>query len=138
HRKNRRMPMNIDGKDRRAEALRVAGKMLGQGFTQAVLGRIEAGGIGADATASGFDDCFGAIWARPGLDLRARSIATDPALVSLRLAPQLKIHLRGGLANGLTPTELEELVMHAGAYLGFPTTAFAIGVLQEVLAETAK
>jgi len=127
--------MNIDGKDRRAAALKVAQEMMGPAFTKAILDRIEGGGLGADAQALGFDDCFGAIWARPGLDRRARSIATITALISLRLAPQLKVHLRGGMANGLTATELEELVMQAGAYLGYPTTAFAMGVLQEVLAE---
>jgi 4-carboxymuconolactone decarboxylase len=128
--------MTIDVKDRRAAAVKVAGEMMGPGFVKGVLDRIEAGGVGADAWASGLDDCFGAIWARPGLDRRSRSIATISVLISLRLAPQLKIHLRAGLANGLTPEELAEVVMHAGAYLGFPTTAFAMGVLQELLAET--
>jgi 4-carboxymuconolactone decarboxylase len=129
--------MAIDVKDRRAAALKVAGEMMGPGFVKGMLDRIEAGGVGADVWAAGLDDCFGAIWARPGLDRRARSIATIAALMSLRLAPQLKVHLRAGMANGLTPEELAEVVMHAGAYLGFPTMSFGMGVLQELLAEPA-
>ena len=87
-------------------------EMLGEDFVRPIAAQAEGDGNGAAIAASVLDDCFGGTWARPGLDRRARSIATIAMLMALRQPNELKNHLRGGLANGLTPTELEELIMH--------------------------
>ncbi|MFX4458652.1 carboxymuconolactone decarboxylase family protein, partial [Acinetobacter baumannii] len=50
---------------------------------------------------------FGDIYARPGLDLRAREIATIAALAAMGNAtPQLKVHIQAGLNVGLTREEI--------------------------------
>ena len=52
---------------------------------------------------------FGDIYARPGLDLRSREIATIAALTALgNAAPQLKVHIAAGLNVGLTQEEIKE------------------------------
>ncbi|STW02384.1 carboxymuconolactone decarboxylase [Klebsiella pneumoniae] len=52
---------------------------------------------------------FGDIYARPGLDLRSREIATIAALTALGNAePQLKVHIAAGLNVGLTQEEITE------------------------------
>lgn len=43
---------------------------------------------------------FGDIYARPGLDLRSRQIATVAALTALGAPPQLKAHVSGALLAG--------------------------------------
>jgi len=57
---------------------------------------------------------FGDIYARPGLDLRSREIATIAALTALgNAAPQLKVHIAAGLNVGLTQEEITEVIMPA-------------------------
>ncbi|MDP4027054.1 carboxymuconolactone decarboxylase family protein [Methylobacterium sp. NEAU 140] len=64
---------------------------------------------------------FGDIYARPGLDLRAREIATIAALTAMgNAAPQLKIHVQAGLNVGLSRAEITEVIMQMAVYAGFP------------------
>src|SRR6516164_4589994 len=64
---------------------------------------------------------FGDIYSRPGLDLRAREIATIAALTALGNAtPQLKVHIRAGLNVGLSREEIVEVIMQMAVYAGFP------------------
>lgn len=76
---------------------------------------------------------FGDIYARPGLDLRSREIATVAALTALGNArPQLKVHLNGALNVGVSRTELVEVIMQMAVYAGFPAALNAIFAAQEV------
>ncbi|HDT0207758.1 TPA: carboxymuconolactone decarboxylase family protein, partial [Klebsiella pneumoniae] len=64
---------------------------------------------------------FGDIYARPGLDLRSREVATIAALTALGNAePQLKVHIAAGLNVGLTQEEITEAIMQMAVYAGFP------------------
>ena len=45
---------------------------------------------------------WGAIWTRPGLDRRSRSLVTLTALVALGHDEELALHLRAARRNGLT------------------------------------
>ena len=58
---------------------------------------------------------FDGVWARPGLELRERSIATIATLTALVLPNELTSHVRIGLRNGLTPAECN--AYHAAASL---------------------
>ena len=50
---------------------------------------------------------FGDIYARPGLDLRSREIATIAALTAMgNAAPQLKVHIGAALHVGLKQDEI--------------------------------
>src|SRR5207248_1309971 len=71
---------------------------------------------------------FGDIFARPGLDLRTREIATVAALTAMGTAPsQLKVHIHGALNVGCTPTKTLVASAYAahvarrGADYGFST-----------------
>ncbi len=69
---------------------------------------------------------FGDIYARPGLDLRSREIATIAALTALGNAePQLKVHIAAGLNVGLTQEEITEAIMQMAVYAGFPAASTA-------------
>ncbi len=81
------------------------------------------------------DYLFGEIWSRPGLELRDRSIVTVSILVATGKEVQLKAHLRGAVANGLSPAELKELIIHAAHYSGWPNGVNGLTVLQEVIEE---
>lgn len=68
---------------------------------------------------------FGGLWTRPGLDRRARSLVTLGALIALGATDELRYHFRIAVQNGLTRTELEEVVYHMAGYAGFPAAAAA-------------
>ncbi|MFT0168703.1 carboxymuconolactone decarboxylase family protein [Paraburkholderia mimosarum] len=78
---------------------------------------------------------FGDIYARPGLDLRSREIATIAALTAIGHAqPQLKVHLAAGLNVGLTREEIVETIMQMALYAGFPAALNGLFAAREVFA----
>jgi len=79
---------------------------------------------------------FGDIYARRGLDLRMREVATIAALTTLGHAtPQLKVHLHAGLNVGLTRQEIVEVMMQMALYAGFPAALNGLFAAKEVFAE---
>ena len=77
---------------------------------------------------------WGEIWARPGLDPRARSIATLATLVALGRHEELRIHVPGARRNGLSREEICEVVLHTGVYGGVPAANSAMPVVLDLLA----
>ena len=78
---------------------------------------------------------FGDIYARPGLDLRSREIATIAALTALgNAAPQLKVHIAAGLHVGLSQEEIIEVIMQMAVYAGFPAALNGLFTAKEVFA----
>jgi 4-carboxymuconolactone decarboxylase len=78
---------------------------------------------------------WGEVWARPGLDRRTRSCVTLAMLVALRCEDELAMHVRAALRNGLTPQEIQEVLLHAAVYAGVPAANAAFAVAQRVLRE---
>jgi 4-carboxymuconolactone decarboxylase len=77
---------------------------------------------------------WGDIWARPGLDRRARSLITLAALTALG-SEELALHVRAAVRNGLTEEEIAEVILHTAVYAGVPAANTAFAVAQRVLAE---
>lgn len=81
---------------------------------------------------------WGAVWTRPGLEPKIRSMLTVCMLTALNRSTELKTHLRGALNNGVTPEEIVEILLHAGIYCGFPAAVEGFRVAQEVFKESGK
>lgn len=82
-----------------------------------------------------FEFPFGDIYSRPGLDLRAREIATIAALAALGNAqPQLKVHIAAGLNVGLSREEITEILMQMAVYAGFPAALNGLFAAKDVFA----
>lgn len=79
------------------------------------------------------EHAWGAVWSRPGLDRRSRSLLNIGMLIALRAENELRGHIRGALRNGLTRTEITEAVIHSAVYCGSPAALAAMRVTQEVL-----
>lgn len=76
---------------------------------------------------------FGDIYARPGLNLRSREIATIAALTALGNArPQLEVHVAAGLNVGLTEQEIIEIIMQMAVYAGFPAAINGLNAAKAV------
>ena len=75
------------------------------------------------------------IWNRPGLDRRQRSIVTLSVLAALHHDGELAMHVRAARRNGLSVTEITEVLLQVGVYAGVPAANRAFGVAQTVLAD---
>lgn len=78
---------------------------------------------------------WGEIWDRPGLDRRSRSVATLTALVAGGHLEELASHTRAALRNGLTPSEIKEVLLQAAVYCGVPAANSAFKMAQQVIRE---
>jgi len=78
---------------------------------------------------------WGAVWSRPGLDRRTRSLLNLAMLAALNRRHELALHVRGALTNGVTPSEIQETLLQAAIYAGVPAAMDAFRTAEEVLAE---
>ena len=78
---------------------------------------------------------WGDVWARPGLDRRARSIANLALLAAANRPNELKIHIRAALNNGLKREEIGEIFLQVALYAGVPTGSDATRVAKLTFAE---
>ena len=75
---------------------------------------------------------FGDVWERPELSKRDRSLITCAALVAMQRPDQLRFHLGRALQNGVTQSELSELITHLAFYSGWPNAMTAATVAKDV------
>ena len=83
------------------------------------------------------DVLFGEVWSREGqLPLKLRSIVTITALISKGVTDSsLTYHLTTAKQNGVTKTEMAELLTHLAFYAGWPNAWAAFRQAKEVYAD---
>jgi len=81
------------------------------------------------------EHAWGAVWVRPGMDVKQRSLVVVSMLVALGRSHELRLHLHGALNLGWTPDELREVCLQSAAYCGYPAALDAIRVLADVVQE---
>jgi 4-carboxymuconolactone decarboxylase len=79
--------------------------------------------------------CWGYAWTRPGLDRKTRSLLNLAMLTALNRSPEIKLHVRGALNNGVTVDEIKEVLIHATIYCGIPAGLDAFKAANDVLKE---
>jgi 4-carboxymuconolactone decarboxylase len=77
--------------------------------------------------------CWGYAWTRPGLEHKTRSMLNLAMLTALGKPAELKLHVKGALANGVTVDEIKEILLHATVYCGIPAGLDAFKAAHEVL-----
>jgi 4-carboxymuconolactone decarboxylase len=65
-------------------------------------------------------DVVGAMWSRPQLNRRDRSLLVIATLAAQARDEELVAHTGNGLRHGLRPEEVEEVLLHVAAYAGYP------------------
>jgi 4-carboxymuconolactone decarboxylase len=81
--------------------------------------------------------CWGAVWARPGLDRKTRSLLNVAMLTALNHQAELGLHVRGALRNGCSDSEIQEVLLQAAVYCGMPAALDAFRTAQAALAQGA-
>lgn len=76
------------------------------------------------------------VWGRPGLDRRTRSAITLAMLSALGAEPEIPMHVRAALRNGLTREEIGEILLQVAVYAGLPAANAAFQLADAVLRET--
>jgi 4-carboxymuconolactone decarboxylase len=77
--------------------------------------------------------CWGAVWGRDDLPRKTRSIINIAMLTALNRPHELKIHVLGGLRNGLTVEEIRGILLQTAIYCGVPAAIDAFRVASEAI-----
>ena len=78
---------------------------------------------------------FGDVWERPELSKRDRSLITVAALIAMNRPEQLRSHIRLARRNGVTQSEIVEVITQLAFYAGWPNAVNAVAVAREVFQE---
>jgi len=79
--------------------------------------------------------CWGAVWARPGLSRRERSILNLGMISALNRPHELKLHVKAARTNGLTNDEIMEAMLQVAVYCGMPAGLDSTRIAREACAE---
>jgi 4-carboxymuconolactone decarboxylase len=79
--------------------------------------------------------CWGAVWGRPGLPKKTRSMLNLAMLTALNRPHELKLHIKGALKNGVTREEIMEVLLQTGIYCGVPAAVDAFRTARETFKE---
>ena len=72
-------------------------------------------------------------WGDTTLDRKTRSLMNLAMLTALSKAPEIKLHVKGALNNGVMVDEIKAALLHATAYCGIPAGLDAFKAAHEVL-----
>ncbi|MGL4975259.1 MAG: carboxymuconolactone decarboxylase family protein [Bosea sp. (in: a-proteobacteria)] len=115
------------------KGLKVRREVLGSAYVDASLTNMDAFMQPFQKLATEW--CWGEIWTRPGLPKKTRSMLNLMVLTALNRPNELKLHLRGAVNNGVTPLEIQEILLQATIYAGVPAGLDAFKVAQATLKE---
>jgi 4-carboxymuconolactone decarboxylase len=79
--------------------------------------------------------CWGYNWSRSGLDRKQRSLLNLVMLTALNRPAEIKLHVKGAIANGVTVDEIKEALLHATIYCGIPAGLDAFKIAHQTLIE---
>jgi 4-carboxymuconolactone decarboxylase len=78
------------------------------------------------------NSAWGAIWSRPHLTKRERSLITIAILTALGLEEELAMHIRATQNTGATEQDVKEVLLHTGVYAGVPRTNGAMKIAKKI------
>jgi len=80
--------------------------------------------------------CWGAVWSRPGLSRKMRSLINLAMLTALNRPHEVKLHLKGALNNGCSKEDIMEGLLQTAIYCGVPAAIDSFRLAREIFAET--
>lgn len=122
--------------DRYEEGMAVRRQVLGDEHVDRASA--DAPGLTGDFQRFLTEYAWGAVWTRPGLDRRTRSVVALTALVAGGHHEELALHLRAALRNGLSRDEIAEVLLETAVYVGVPAANSAFRTAARVLGATTE
>ena len=77
------------------------------------------------------ESAWGAIWTRPGLSRKTRSLLNLAMLTALNRPHEIKLHINGALNNGVTKDEIMEVFLQTAVYCGVPASIDSFRLARE-------
>ena len=111
--------------------MRVRRRVLGD----AHVDRAEASKTSFDAAFQSYitESAWGAVWSRPQLDLRTRSLVTIAMLGALGHYEELEMHVNAARNTGVSQEEIAEALLHVAVYAGAPAANRAFAAAKRAL-----
>ena len=119
----------------REKGLAIRTELFGEAFTNQMNETTYADPVMQTFRELVAETVFGALWARPGLDLKTRTLICVVSDVATGRDPELALHLRMALRQGWTEEELTETLLHLSGYVGVPLVREALLVASKVFQE---
>jgi 3-oxoadipate enol-lactonase/4-carboxymuconolactone decarboxylase len=81
------------------------------------------------------NSAWGAVWSRPGLTKRERSLLTIALMTALGHDEELAMHISATKNTGATENDVKEVLLHTGVYAGVPAANSAIKIAKEIFSK---
>jgi 4-carboxymuconolactone decarboxylase len=125
----------MDTKDLHDKGLQLRKEMFGEA---AVDERMKAFGAFGEPLQNIINAyAYGDVWSRGALPLATKSLAMVAMMAAVGRAIELRVHVKGALANGCTAEELQEILLLVAVYCGIPLANEAHRIAVDVLRETS-
>jgi 4-carboxymuconolactone decarboxylase len=118
------------------KGLKIRHQVMGKAYTDAAFASPSA--LDQDVQRLLTEFGYGAVWSRPGLSLKTRSLITVALLAALNRPDELRHHVRGALNLGLTEAEVFEALIHILPYAGAPAMQGGLRVARAAIQEANK
>lgn len=79
--------------------------------------------------------CWGAVWGREALSKPERSLINLAMISALNRPHELKLHVKGALRNGLSKTQIREVLLQVAIYCGVPAAVDSFRIAKEAILE---
>jgi 4-carboxymuconolactone decarboxylase len=123
----------MDTRELRDKGLKLRREMLGR---EAVDARMDALGTFGEPLQDIINAyAYGDVWSRPSLPLATKSLAMIAMMAATGRANELRVHVKGALANGCTAEQIQDILLLVAMYCGIPAANEAHRVALEVLGE---
>jgi alkylhydroperoxidase/carboxymuconolactone decarboxylase family protein YurZ len=116
------------------EAIAAAERVIGPVLVENLKEHIAQGGLLGQVGTLASELVFDRVWGRPGLSNHMRSLVTLGVLLARGRVDILRFYTRIAMNNGVTREELEEFLIQALPYIGFPGVVEAAGPMREMMA----
>ncbi len=81
------------------------------------------------------ETAWGALWSRPGISRRERSMITIALLAALGHHDEVAMHIRAIRNTGATLADIREALLHVAVYAGVPAANAAFKIAKKIYAE---
>jgi 4-carboxymuconolactone decarboxylase len=123
----------MDTRELRDKGLKLRREMLGREAVDARMKALGAFGEPLQDIINAY--AYGDVWSRPALPLATKSLAMIAMMAATGRANELRVHVKGALANGCTAEQIQDILLLVAMYCGIPAANEAHRVAIEVLRE---
>jgi len=123
----------MDTRELRDKGLKLRREMLGREAVDARMSALGAFGEPLQDIINAY--AYGDVWSRPALPLATKSLAMIAMMAATGRTNELRVDVKGALANGCTAEQIQDILLLVAMYCGIPAANEAHRVALEVLRE---